>query len=145
MKRYLIIALVLLSASITSSGQDAQIREIMGKLDTDRVSLTYSCTYSGQAPLKLNGTLLLQGDCYVAKGNGTEIYCNGGTRWTVDPQEREVYIEDADGIREVLDYKEGLSDLKLSGIKYSPSSSDLSAFTFDTASLGSAWVVTDLR
>src|SRR5574344_2972154 len=104
MKRVFIAMLLLLAAQCAFS-QSAQIKAIMEKRNTNRVSLDYSCTFTRQAPLKLDGTLLIQGDCYLAKGNGMEIYCNGKTRWTVDPESREVYIENAGGIAELMKYK----------------------------------------
>ena len=74
-----------------------------------------------------------------------EVYCDGLTRWTVDIKSKEVYVEDAGGIEEVLSYRDSVSGLKLSHIRYSELSDDLSAFTFDTSALDSSWIVTDLR
>ena len=74
-----------------------------------------------------------------------EIYCDGATRWTVDPQSREVYIETSGGLEELLPYRDSLTELKLSEVKYQPLSEDLSVFVFDVSALDSSWVVTDLR
>jgi outer membrane lipoprotein-sorting protein len=144
MKRVFIAMLLLLAAQCAFS-QSAQIKAIMEKRNTNRVSLDYSCTFTRQAPLKLDGTLLIQGDCYLAKGNGMEIYCNGKTRWTVDPESREVYIENAGGIAELMKYKDSMTGLSVSNVKYSPLSEDIDTFTFNTRKLDSSWVVTDLR
>ena len=134
------------SATVSAGLPDKQIEQVAQRLaEGQRVSLNYSCAVDGYAPVELSGSLLLQGNCYRAEGNGVEIYCDGSTRWTVDREEKEVYIESSDGIREVVQYKESLKTLVLSDLKYLPGSEGLSPFTFDTASLDSSWVVTDLR
>ena len=74
-----------------------------------------------------------------------EIYCDGQTRWTVDPEEKEVYIEHSGGIREILDGDNSLKSLSLKNIKYIPQTGGLRDFRFDSSSLDSSWVVTDLR
>ena len=56
-----------------------------------------------------------------------------------------MYIEAANGLEELLEYRDSLSALKISDLKYLPLSDDLSAFRFNTAGLGGDWVVTDLR
>lgn len=122
-----------------------QIEEILAKLDSSRVSLRYDCTLQQPAGLRLNGTLILQGNCYRASGNGMEIYCDGKTRWTVDPEEKEVYIETSGGTKEILNGENTLKSLSINDIKYIPLSNDLRDFRFDTSGLGSDWVVTDLR
>lgn len=124
---------------------EKQIREILGRLDSDRVSLEYDCETQDPSSLHLSGTIILQGNCYFAKGNGMEIYCDGKTRWTVDPEEKEVYIENSGGIREILDGNNSLKRLSLKNIKYIPQTGGLRDFRFDSSSLDSSWVVTDLR
>ena len=131
--------------SLTAAAQQPQLSEIAARLQTDRISLRYDCTYTEDTPVKLSGVLLIQGDCYRAVGNGMEIYCDGATRWSVDPASKEVYIEPANGLEELLEYRNALTELKITELKYLPLSDDLSPFRFDTASLGPAWVVTDLR
>lgn len=143
MKHPFLILLTLL-LSLTAAAQP-QLGEIAAHLQTDRISLHYDCTYTEDTPVKLSGVLLIQGDCYRAVGNGMEIYCDGETRWSVDPASKEVYIEGANGLEELLEYRDSLSALKISDLKYLPLSDDLSAFRFDTAALGAGWVVTDLR
>lgn len=136
--------LLTLLLSLTAAAQP-QLAEIAAHLQTDRISLRYDCTYTEDTPVKLTGVLLIQGDCYRAVGNGMEIYCDGTTRWSVDPVSKEVYIEAANGLEELLEYRDSLSALKISDLKYLPLSDDLSAFRFNTAGLGGDWVVTDLR
>lgn len=124
---------------------NALLEELLGRLDSQRARIGYSCTIDNGTPVRLSGIILLQGNCYYAEGNGLKIYCNGPTRWTVDEEEKEVYIENSDGIREVLQYRDSLTDFSISELRYLDWSEDLSAFVFDTAKLSQDWIVTDLR
>ena len=144
MKKFIHFLLPLL-LSLTAAAQQPQPSEIAAHLQTDRISLRYDCTYTEDTPVKLSGILLIQGDCDRAVGNGMEIYCDGATRWSVDPASKEVYIEPAEGLVELMEYRNALTELKITELKYLPLSDDLSPFRFDTAALGSDWVVTDLR
>ena len=139
------ITLLLVLLLPFAAAAQSQLAEIAAHLQSERVSLHYDCTYTEDTPVKLSGDLVVQGDCYCAKGNGMEIYSDGTTRWTVDPASKEVYIEPADGLAELVAYRDALSELKITGLKYLPLLDDLSVFRFDTASLDASWVVTDLR
>ena len=141
----LTLLLPLLLLCLAAGAQSRPLSEVAPHLATDRISLHYDCTYTQDAPVKLSGTLLVQGECYRAVGNGMEIYCDGATRWTVDPASKEVYIETAEGLAELLAWRDSLSELTLTDVRYSPLSDDLSPFIFDTAALDASWVVTDLR
>lgn len=144
MKHWLLLLLPVLLSPLTAAAQP-QLAEIAAHLQTDRISLHYDCTYTQDTPVKLSGTLLIQGESYRAVGNGMEVYCDGATRWTVDPESKEVYIETAEGLAELAAYRDSLSELKITELKYAPLSDDRSPFRFDTSSLGPGWVVTDLR
>ncbi len=124
---------------------NALLEELLGRLDSQRARIGYSCTIDNGTPVRLSGIILLQGNCYYAEGNGLKLYCNGPTRWTVDEEEKEVYIENSNGIREVLQYRDSLTDFSISELRYLDWSEDLSAFVFDTAKLSRDWIVTDLR
>lgn len=137
------LAAALLLAVCGASAQTPE--EIIAEAREKRVTLDYACSISELSPVRIRGELVLQGDCYYVEGNGMEVYCDGLTRWTVDIRSKEVYVEDAGGIGEVLSYRDSVSGLKLSHIRYSELSDDLSAFTFDTSALDSSWIVTDLR
>ena len=143
MKKWILILVTLLP--LTAAAQRYTLDTVAAHLRTDRISLQYACTIAQPAPVQLSGNLLIQGDCYRAKGNGMEIYCNGTTRWTVDPESKEVYIEAAGGIEELVPWQDNLEDLSLTDVRYLPLSDDLSPFTFDTTALDTSWVVTDLR
>lgn len=143
MKKWILILVALLP--LTAAAQRYTLDTVAAHLRTDRISLRYDCTIAQPAPVQLSGELLIQGDCYLAKGNGMEIYCNGTTRWTVDPESKEVYIETAGGIEELVPWQDNLEDLSLTDVRYLPLSDDLSPFAFDTTALDASWVVTDLR
>lgn len=129
----------------TASAQTAEtIDRILEKSKTERVTLNYTCSISELSPVTIRGKLIIQGDCYFAEGYGMRIYCNGSTRWTIDTDSKEVYIENAGGVEEVLGYRDSVSNLKISDVKYSPQSSS-SVFDFDISTLDSSWVITDLR
>lgn len=129
----------------TASAQTTEtIDRILEKSKTERVTLNYTCSISELSPLTIRGKLIIQGDCYFAEGYGMRIYCNGSTRWTIDTDSKEVYIENAGGVEEVLGYRDSVSNLKISDVKYSPQSSS-SVFDFDISTLDSSWVITDLR
>ena len=144
MKKQILLLMILL-LPLTAAAQQYTLDTVAAHLGTDRISLQYTCTIAEPAPVKLSGTLLIQGDCYQAKGNGMEIYCNGTTRWTVDPESKEVYIETAGGIEELALWQDNMKELSLTDVRYLPLSDDLSPFSFDTAALDASWVVTDLR
>ena len=131
--------------TFAAGAQTRELQEVAAHLQTDRISLRDACTFTQDTPVKLSGALLVQGECYRAIGNGMEIYCDGTTRWTVDPASKEVYIETATGLEELLAWRDSITELSLTDVKYLPLSDDLSAFRFDTASLDPDWVVTDLR
>ena len=144
MKKWLLPLLSLL-LPLSLGAQQQQIADIAAHLDTHRITLHYSCVFTQDAPVQLDGVLTLQGACYRAVGNGMEIYNDGSVRWTVDPKSREVYIEPAEGLEELLAWQESLSELKITEVKYLPLKEDLSDFRFDTAALDDSWGVTDLR
>ena len=143
------LCLTLLSGSMGAQNRqidsNALLEELLGRLYSQRARIGYSCTIDNGTPVRLSGIILLQGNCYYAEGNGLKLYCNGPTRWTVDEEEKEVYIENSDGIREVLQYRDSLTDFSISELRYLDWSEDLSAFVFDTAKLSPDWIVTDLR
>lgn len=144
MKKLLsLLAGLLLCAA--AGAQQAQIADIVSRLHSERISLRFSCVLTLETAIPLSGTLLLQGECYRAEGNGMEIRCDGKTRWTVDPAAKEVYIEPAGGLEELAAWRDALSEIKISEVRGLPLSGDLSAFRYDTSSLGPDWVVTDLR
>ncbi len=146
MRKYLFAALMLLLCAVAglAGDIDSQVEEILARSVNERVTLNYSCSISKLSPVRFKGKLIIQGDRYYAEGNGLRIYCNGSTRWTVDDDSQEVYIENAGGVAEVLTYRDQVTNIQLSDVKYSAPSS-AAVFSFDTRTLDSSWIVTDLR
>lgn len=137
-----------LTTDTLPDGNDALIASLIARAAESRLSLGYSFTYTaedGGIPLKFSGTLLVQQDKYKASGNGIEVYCDGSTRWVVDRESMEVYVQPAESIAQLFGYGSSLSELSISSLKQSPLSDDISPFVFDTSGLSGDWVVTDLR
>lgn len=61
------------------------------------VTFSYSFTMRGNAPVHGEGTAVLQGNMFIVKGNGMEIWCDGKSRWTADRTAKELIVEDVDG------------------------------------------------
>ncbi len=137
----------------------------------NRVTFNYNLGVKGKAPVVMSGKAVIDGDCYSVCGNGLEMYCDGATKWTVDNEAKEVYIESSEGTRDFLAdpsaWIDNVKDLKVSSstasgtyydkaqdvtlsfkfssITPSPLSGSTAGFVFDPSALGSEWVVTDLR
>lgn len=168
MKRLITFAALLFASlgAFAQGGMD-MIAEVW---QNSRLSFSYSYeTKVSNVPVKVSGNAVIQDFCYVRKDNGLEIYNDGVTKWTVDSDAKEVYIEKSGGRDEFIgiagSYMNSLSDVrfdndsvsgsvlengvrtdfKASGIRTEPKSDKMDAFRFDTSKLDSSWVVTDLR
>ena len=160
--------IVMIFTALLMAGAGLQAQEILTRFSTDRISCKYSYTIDIPVTLNYEGDALVQGDCYHLKGNGIEIFCDGVSRWTVDAEAREVYIENAEEVENIL--KEFLTyskDIKAAGntvtgtlidpeddtnikcalkeITYLPLNDDLTPFKLDVESLDETYLVTDLR
>jgi outer membrane lipoprotein-sorting protein len=91
MKR--LTALLTMFLGIAASGQNI-VTEFANDLSAGCATFGYVYSAGGQIPLSGSGTIRLQGDAFVMKGDGLEVYCDGTTRWTVDTAAEECYIED---------------------------------------------------
>ncbi len=152
MRRLLsIIAIAILSSVMLAAQDREEVEGILSRLGDERVSLHYSCTIAGPdgVDITLEGTILAQHNCYFASGAGLAIYCDGQSRWTVDDECREIYIENAVGVKEFLTDPAGwlgsVSNLNLMDVTFTPASEDDGAFRFDTTGLGEDWTIVDLR
>lgn len=126
------------------------ISEILSMVPTHRVDAAYSCNVNlSGTEVRMQGAIRAQQNYYFVSGNGLDIYCDGTARWTVDNEAKEVYIEPATGLDEFLtdpeSYLGALSGLEIKNVRYSKPDADLSGYRFDTDSLDSSWVITDLR
>ena len=160
--------IVMIFTALLMAGAGLQAQEILTRFSTDRISCKYSYTIDIPITLNYEGDALVQGDCYHLKGNGIEIFCDGASQWTVDAEAREVYIENAEEVENIL--KEFLTyskDIKATGntvtgtlidteddtnikfalkeITYLPLNDDLTPFKLDVESLDETYLVTDLR
>ena len=148
MKKSTLIGILLMLAPVLQA--QVPVEAIRAALAANRLSFQFNCQIvTDLAPVNCQGEALAQGNSYRVCANGMEFYCDGTTRWTVDRESKEVYIESAAGVEEFLaapeKYLGALSQLDYSSLQRLPFSEDLSAFTFDTGSLDATWVVTDLR
>lgn len=140
-----ILTLLALTFSIVIASAQDDVYAIMDHLQTDRISVSFTCTFNADTPFDIKGDLLVQGNSFFLSGMGYEIRSHGGTRWTTSTADKEVYVEKAQGLEELYPYWERISNLKITSVKYLPLSQDMSPFIVDTAKLGAGWVVTDLR
>lgn len=97
---------LLILATVCAAGMSAQERGPLGTfaeaLASSDVSFRYAYEVRGDIPMKGNGTAALCGAAYHVTGNGMDLWCDGATRWTVDRNAREAYIESVD--KESVDY-----------------------------------------
>ena len=145
MKRILTtLILVVLGTSIWAQNS---LSDIAGRLGDFRIKAEFSCEIkTEEAPVTCKGTALAQENMFVVKANGIEAYCDGKVLAMVDPEEKEVYLQDAEGLEEYLKANIGsVTKLKFQELRYLDKSDDISPFTFDVKGLDRKWTVTDLR
>ena len=148
MKRSTLIGILLLLTPVLQA--QVPVDTIRAALATSRISFHFSFMMETDlAPIKCEGDALAQGNCYRVNALGLEYYCDGTTRWTVDRESKEVYVESTTGVEEFLvnpeKYLGAMRNLDYSGLQQLPYSEDTAAFSFDTSALDASWVVTDLR
>lgn len=95
MKRFISFMLLLLfwNASAQESGNsvlDRMCRNVAESCVT--IDYTYTARVSGIDNIA-SGNLVTQGEKWVMKGNGVEMYCDGTSVWVLDPALKEVVIE----------------------------------------------------
>ena len=135
---------LLISVCIAVSAMaQISVEEMRKLVDSYRVHASYSFVLKDK--VSCSGEITVQRPCFKACGNGLEVYCDGKSRWMVDREAKEVYIEAAESEDDYLRYLDDVSDLKITNVSKSPQNSDLSMFLFDESVLDSSWVVTDLR
>lgn len=139
MKKTVLITILSMFCLIAGAQDLDTIRQ---KLGVSRIRVNYSFVMQ---KVHCSGTITVQIPCFKASGNGIDVYSDGVSRWTVDPESKEVYIENAEGPDDYLKYLVDIEDLKLSDLVSSPISDDIAMFVFDVSKLDDSWVVTDLR
>ena len=148
------------------------ITSLLSLVEGNRLSLDFSYKMKGNVPLTGAGNLILDGECFRLDSGSLKVYCDSRTKWTVDEEAEEVYIEDgenalsdilgasSDYLEYVVDIevrKDGASgtiespqdgsliDFSISNVKVSPKEKDLSPFVLNVKDLPESYVVTDLR
>ena len=167
------LALILLLAATCSGAwaQGSSASALLKKIEGKRLSFDFSLTTADKVPVKHNGSAIIEGKCYIIRDNGMEVWCNGEVRWTVDNSAKEVYIEAPGEEEDMLISPEKLlgsvtklivgessasgkytgegpangATFVLTSLKTSTPAGNSTEFTFNTSSLGSSWVITDLR
>ena len=167
--RHTCIVAALLSC-IPSGAQDGSLARAEALLEGSRISFSYTYELLEGLPVKGSGAAVLQGNSYVLTEGSAGVFCNGTDRWTVDTAAKEVYIEAAGGEKDIFgnvaEVLRKFEDLRFDGktlsgkatlpdgrrvsctatlLKRAPASSDTSFFVYDTSSLDSSWIITDLR
>ena len=174
MMKKLAICILGLGFCVTAAAQDIlgdSVRAVRERLSQGRVTMNYYFRTEAKVPVINKGVVIVEGNCFCANGNGTEIRNDGRSQWTIDGKAREVYVEDSDGLERFFSnpekYAGMLSDLqltdkeisgtfhngangeitsfKLTDIQISPAVRDSTIFRFDEKDLDSNWLVTDLR
>ena len=92
MKPCWIITLLALLLRVPASA-DPVLDAFVAKVAASCVSFDYSYRTLGNVPLTGGGKAQVQGDAFHLTGNGLEVWCDGTTRWSADPDSRELVIE----------------------------------------------------
>lgn len=148
MKRPVIFILALLSA-IPSFAQS-----LTAQFD-------FSVALEGDTAIKAKGSALLQDDSYHIDTPVLEVWCDGETRWVIDKEGKEVVIEMAEPVEDILelakidwsdDVPESVSYemedgtvLNISIRNFKRTNPVNQLFRFDISRLSKEYVVTDLR
>lgn len=98
------LSVLAMAFSFTSRAQESRVlNTFMDKVSVTPVHFTYIMDVkSEKAPFKSEGDIFLEGKCFRMIGNGLENRCDGNRIWTVDENAKEVYIEKADNVENLL-------------------------------------------
>lgn len=110
MRKPLLALIVIALNCLCCLAQDAT--DFKSQLKRNLLSFNFQYESEGKVPLKGNGTVKAQDNCYVVYSGSMEVWCNGETKWTADNKSKEVYIETAEDIFEFLPQ---LSDIRNEG------------------------------
>ena len=169
MKKYLITIVLALAACLSLAAQ-SDVEKLKAMARNNRVAFDYAVYPDDSPQVRTSGSAIIDGECFLITGNGFVVYCDGTTKWSVDGESKEVYIESAGSTKDYfanpdkwLDCVTGLvyKGKTVSGKYADPDSGDLVSFKFssltsmpkgsasdfvpDLSDLGSGWVTTDLR
>lgn len=163
MKR-LLISIAVALVSIAVSAQDKQIEALLARAQGHRVTVDYEYVIAGMPDITVEGSAVIQDNCFRMEGAGLLILCDALNIWTLDLDGQEAYIEAA-GKMDYMDYMSeltledngwisGLYAEPISGnlipftiknIQFLPPSGDMSVFCPDENTFNGDWIITDLR
>lgn len=118
MKRLISILSVLILTVLAAEAQNG-LEGIRSKMEENRVSFSYSFSSEGKLPFGGGGRVVVQGKMYICEmEDGGKIWSDGKTRWTLDRDAREIYIENVASSPDILSnpepYLASLRDLTVS-------------------------------
>jgi len=124
-------------------------------------SFDFSVSSDGEVSIKAKGSALLQDNCYHVDTQMLEIWCDGETRWVIDKEGKEVVVETAEPVEDIMK----MADIQSSGDIPTSASYEMEdgtvlhisiknykktdpvnlMFSYDTSRLSDKYIVTDLR
>ena len=163
MKRFFLTAVAAL-ATLVCFAQNKQLDSFLAKAKGHRVTANYEYVVAGLPDAVVEGSAVIQDNCFRMDGAGILILCDAVNIWTLDLDGKEAYIEKAGP----MDYMKYMSELTLedngwlsglynepiSGnlipftikdIQFLPPSGDMSVFSLDEDLFSGEWIITDLR
>ena len=92
--KYILTVLSIMLSWLTSAQDNSLLDRMCSEGAASCVTIDYSYTarVSG-IDNQASGELVSQGENWIVKGNGVEMYCDGTTVWIMDPTAKEVVIE----------------------------------------------------
>ena len=163
MKRILVTVIFCLLGSALLA-QQKQLDAFLAQAQGHRVTVDYEYVIAGMPDILVEGSAVLQDNCFRMEGAGLMILCDAVNIWTLDLDGKEAYIEKAGKMDYMDDLSErtledngwlsGLYSEPLSGnlipftiknIQFLPPSGDMSVFSPDENTFTGDWVITDLR
>lgn len=84
------------SAKASAPVQARALEEFNARVQESRVAFDYTLRVQGELPMSGKGHVSLEGERFTINGNGLEIWSDGVSRWTVDHETQECYIEIVD-------------------------------------------------
>ncbi|MBR6458233.1 MAG: hypothetical protein IKS71_06515 [Bacteroidales bacterium] len=163
MKR-IVLSFLMVLVSVALPAQQKQLDAFLAQAQGHRVTVDYEYVIAGLPDITVEGSAVLQDNCFMMEGAGLMIFCDAVNIWTLDLDGKEAYIEHA-GKMDYMDYiseltledngwLSGLYNEPLSGnlipftiknIQFLPPSGDMSVFSPDETIFTGDWVITDLR
>lgn len=102
MRRLFITVILFFILPVLALSQNP-VAEYLAAPDSLQLDCSFSYTVQGKVPVTGNGTVWMSGKSFRVRGNGLTVLCDGKSRWTVDEENREVYIESTEDMRDFLD------------------------------------------